>query len=324
MTVPIFVAPQPAPQLLGYRAPLLAGDAGTEQTIHLMRHLVDEALSDSNFVRKAIEIVRSAPAYDDFAEVQAIYNWVLANIRFTKDPVTKEKLYPPAELLKIRAGDCDDISMLIAALGMAVGYNARFITLSANSDSPNEFSHVYPELEVPPGSQNWVPMDAARVDSQFSVAPPVYFRKRAWSVADDSYQDLSGTGNDWIRYAEIVEAHPAPGHYDILLKKKPGQGLSGCRSCSGGLGQDDDTDVLLSQALTEVPTIIAASQGTASSVTSPYGSFQTAYTPGAGIPQAGYGYNVPPMAVSPFASLGGMLPLLLIGGIALIALGGKR
>ena len=85
-----------------------------------MRELIDHAVSDAKFVRQAIEIVRKVPAFDEAGEAYALYQWVKHNIRYTKDPVTKEKLYPPQELLKIRAGDCDDISMLIAAFGIAL------------------------------------------------------------------------------------------------------------------------------------------------------------------------------------------------------------
>jgi len=93
--------------------PLLGGDAGVEQTINEMRGLVDQALHDPSIIRLAKDIVRSVPAFDDVAEAEGLYNWVRANVRFTKDPVNKENLYPPAELLKIRSGDCDDISMLL-------------------------------------------------------------------------------------------------------------------------------------------------------------------------------------------------------------------
>src|SRR5271155_2837022 len=177
----------------GYRAPLLAGDQGTQQTIELMRHLIDEALADQNFVNLAVRIVKTVPAYHDLGEAEELYNWVKQNICFTKDPVTKEKLYSPQDLLKIRAGDCDDISMLLGAFLLALGYPARLITLAANPSQPTEFSHVYIEAEVPPGSGQWLPMDAARADAQFGVAPPTYFRKRAWSLTDQSYQDLGGS-----------------------------------------------------------------------------------------------------------------------------------
>jgi len=284
---PIFLG-APPPQ---YRAPLLNGEQGTAQTIALMRQLVDEALADASFVRKAIDIVRSVQAFDDVAEAEALYTWVRRNIRFTKDPVTKEKLYPPQELLKIRAGDCDDISMLLGAFLLAVGYPARLITVSANPENPAEFSHVYVEGEVPAGSGQWIPMDAARVNSEFGVEPPTYFRKRAWSLTDDSFQDLSGG-----------RRRGSLGSYGYV-----------------NLGDDSaDWAALISQGMTEIPAIMATAGGGGSLVTTPagsvqtspanpYGSFMTPYTPGYGVPYAGYGSQYTPAAINPSFPWGWLL-----------------
>ena len=128
---------------LGYRVPLDKGEAGTEQTIKVMRQLVDQALNDSAMVRKANDIVRPAQAYDELAELNRIYSWVKANIRFVKDPVTREKLIPPAELLKIQMGDCDDHALLTAFFATANGYPSRWITISTDPTSPAEFTHIW-------------------------------------------------------------------------------------------------------------------------------------------------------------------------------------
>lgn len=69
-----------------------------------MRELVDQTLRDPRIVRLAMDIVSCAPQYDDAAEVQALYDWVRANIRFTKHPLNEEKLYPPGESLTAHAG----------------------------------------------------------------------------------------------------------------------------------------------------------------------------------------------------------------------------
>jgi len=295
---------------LHYRAPLLSGVAGTEQTIKIMRQLVDDAVSDPQFIRFATDVVRSVAAFDDIGEVQAIYNWVSRNIRYTKDPVTKEKLYPPQELLKIRAGDCDDISMLLGALAIAIGYPARLITVGVNPQAPQEFSHVYVEAEAPAGSGNWIALDAARYGAQFGLEPASTFRKRAWSLVDDSYQDLSGSRS---------RAHRTK--------------LSGL----AGLGDDDtgddgsgiDWQPIVQQALTETPQIMAIATGQptrittpggGSSATGPYSSFATPYTPGYGVPTAGYGLNYP----SSSASLGSlfsnpMMIMLALGAVVLLA-----
>jgi hypothetical protein len=186
------------PQQPLYRVPLMGGDSGVAQTIDQMRSLVNEAITDPSVLRTAKDIVRSVPAFDDYSEAEALYNWVRSNIRFTKDPVDKETLYPPSEMLQIRSGDCDDISMLLGALLMAVGYPARLMTVAANGD---EFSHVYVEGQI---NGQWIPMDPARSDSQFGVAPPSYTRARWWSLSDSSQGDLPGTLGHYQRYKSVV------------------------------------------------------------------------------------------------------------------------
>jgi Transglutaminase-like superfamily len=282
-----------------YAAPLLDGDQGVAQTIAAMRGLVDQALRDPSIIRLATDIVRSVPAHDEIGEANTIYQWVLSNIRFTKDPVTKEKLYPPAELLKIRAGDCDDITMLVATLAMAVGYPARVVTVSANGAAPEQFSHVYPEVEV---QGQWIPMDAARPDSMFGADPPMYYRKRAWSLTDDTYQDIAGT-----------KVYAQPGStVNLKLGAYPR-----FRSVVSGLGayqrvrtmgQQDSWVLPIQQAVADVPAIIAAAKGT-----DPYASFQTVYTPGANAPYAGY------QSPSSTPSIG----ILLVLGLGVMLLMGK-
>lgn len=277
---------------LGHKEPLLNGEAGTAQTIAVMRKLVDQALEDPAIVRKAIEIVRGVPAFDEMGEVESVYNWVRRNIRYTKDPVSKEKLYPPAELLKIRAGDCDDISTLINVFATSLGYPSRWVTISTQADNPSEFTHVYSEVEVPPGSGNWVALDAARLDSEFGVEPPVYFRKRAWDVTSDSYEDLAGQ-----------------------VRRMP-KFLSGYATVPG-LGQDWTS--VIQQSLAETPAIIAAASGKGSA-TSPYGSYSTPYTPYA--PPAGYTASYP-YTTTAGISMSPTTLMLIVGGILLFMVARK-
>lgn len=284
-----------------YRTPLLSGDPGTAQTVALMRHLMDEALRDPSIIRLAKDIVRGVPAFDEMGEAQALYNWVYSNIRFTKDPVNKEALYPPAELLKIRAGDCDDIAMLLGALLMALGYPARLITVSANPSDPGQFSHVYVEGEI---GGVWIPMDAARPDSVFGQAPPSYFRKRAWSLSDDSYQDLSGTGVSPVFTGRMSALHL--GYYPRF-------------AAMHGLGQDDgssnpnpqDTSTLIATVAQGTSEIIRAAKG---QPPDPWASFQTQYSPYG--PSAGY----PSSGVSVVGSASPGLGTWLLIGLGLLFL----
>lgn len=305
----VLIAASPAASAVSrnliHRTPLLSGDAGIQQTIDVMRSLVDDASADPSIVRLATDIVKTVPAYQERAEAEAIYKWVRGNIRFTRDPLTKEKLYPPGELLKIRAGDCDDMATLIAALDFAVGIPARFVTVAGNRSYPQEFSHVYTEAEVPAGSGNWIPQDAARFESRFGSEPPRYFRKRAWNIADSTTQDLGRLG----AYTEVQPLKYIGRRY--------------------GLGDDSsiDTGAIISQSLQEIPAIISTIQGGGSAVqtpqgmvstygNNPYGSFITPGTPGYGIPPAGYGYGAT-------VSSNSLLPWL-IGGALLLFLARGR
>lgn len=292
--------------LLGYRVPLMPGDNGIEQTIVVMRRLIDQALNDPSFIRFAIDLVRGIPAHDEAGEVGALFSWVEQNIRYTKDPVTKEKLYPPQELLKIRAGDCDDMTTLLGALAIALGYPARAVTVAAAPDAPGEFSHVYLEVEVPPGSGAWVALDAARPGAFFGRSPEVYFRKRAWSLTDNTYTDLGGYTRSRTRVGRL-------------------SGYARLR----GLGQDDGSGIdwsqITSQIISETPQIIAVAQGAPTSARtpsgatvqtgSPYSSFATPYTPGYGAPSAGYGALAATSMVSS-SIFSSALPWLLIGVVA--------
>lgn len=281
--------------LLGYRALLLDGERGTLQTVRVMRRLVDQAQADASFVRFAVDLVRNVPAYDEYGEISALFSWVLGNIRYTKDPVAKEKLYPPQELLKIRAGDCDDMATLLGALALSLGYPARLVTVGVNPTSPNDFSHVYVEVECPAGSGNWVALDAARPGAQFGRQPESFTRKRSWSLTDDSYHDFKGATRM--------------------------RGLSGYT----GLGDNSiDWGSILNQSISEIPQITAAVQGqptmmrTASgalvSTGSPYSSFATAYTPGYAAPAAGY-------SMVPYgSSFSSLLPWLIAGAVAFAVL----
>lgn len=307
--MPIAFPPSPI-----YRAPLMSGDAGVSQTIDQMRNLVDEALRDPSILRMAKDIIRSVPPFDDYSEAETLYNWVRANIRFTKDPVNKETLYPPTELLQIRSGDCDDISMLLATLLMAIGYPARLMTVAANGD---EFSHVYVEGQV---NGQWIPMDPARSDSQFGIAPPSYTRARWWSLSDHSQGDLPG----------ILSGRPALsglGNYPRFKTHVSGMGSYGRVRTMGDTvtASGDTTSSTIATVDQGLADIIRASQGIPASPFSyssgPYASFQTAYSPGM-IP-AGYA----PAAAQPAIALSGSSNWLLWGALlvgAAMVFGGRR
>jgi Transglutaminase-like superfamily len=172
-----------------YSAPLLSGDAGIAQTIRAMRQLASAGEKDPLVRRQAVEILRSVPAYDKIAELNAIFHWVLRNIRYTEDPPNKEMLHPVRDLLNLRAGDCDDFVVLLAALLGSVGFQTRAVTVAADPADPSQFTHVY--LEALVGGE-WIALDAARRDAQFGLEPGRIYRKKFWNFQDSSSGDVRG------------------------------------------------------------------------------------------------------------------------------------
>jgi transglutaminase superfamily protein len=185
-----------------YSAPLRGGDDGTEQTISMLRRLVDDAWKDSSVNRAAIEIIRNSGVapYDSFGQVQAIYNFA-HSFYFVNDPVTKEALRPTRELLQLMAGDCDDINgnVLPALLG-TVGYETRLVTIAADPSNPDAFTHVYAEVFL---DGEWIPLDAAAPGSSFGVAPKHFFRREWWSLVDGSHGDYSHGDSAMAGYAPV-------------------------------------------------------------------------------------------------------------------------
>lgn len=202
--------------------PLLNGDAGTAQTIALARKLVESAIRDERVNVFAVQLVRNTPNHDDLTKVQAIFDWVLANISYVMDPVgpggAKEVLRSALDTIRLGAGDCDDINaVLFPTLFGSVGYSTRVVTVAVDSYNPNQFSHVYCEVDI---NGEWVAIDAARPGAQFGLAPNFYFKKKIWPMTDSMAQGifgfrqrplnglarLNGLGDDSPDYADIIRA----------------------------------------------------------------------------------------------------------------------
>ncbi len=166
------------------------GDEGTAQTIAAMRQFIYTGIRDVDVNRAAIAIVQSVPAHRPEQEAKAIYQWVRSNIRFTPDISSAETLRTAAEILKVRAGDCDCINgVLLPTLFSSVGLDTRLVTVAADDSRPDTFSHIYPEVNV---NGQWTPADAAAEHASWGKEPGHVYRKRVWDIEKDSYTDLKG------------------------------------------------------------------------------------------------------------------------------------
>lgn len=116
------------------------GEAGIFETVAMMRELVEQWKKSPLIRQAALGVIFMTPAQEDCAEVIALFEFVRDNIRYTKDINNVETLATPDKTLAMRIGDCDDQSVLLAALLESVGYPTRFIIESYDGEA---WSHVY-------------------------------------------------------------------------------------------------------------------------------------------------------------------------------------
>lgn len=141
-----------------------------------MRELVRDGLASPLLVETA------APIYTayccDAERAWAIREFLQDHLQFVPDPDGQELLRTPEYLVTLirdqglAYGDCDDVAILGAALGMSIGIPARFVLLGFSPTGP--FSHVYTELATPEG---WQELDTTAPD-QFPPGLRIHREKR--------------------------------------------------------------------------------------------------------------------------------------------------
>jgi transglutaminase-like putative cysteine protease len=116
---------------------------------------------DNPAMRQLAEQIVSGITQKDYtSEYAAILNWVRANIRYVRDPVTIEQVKTPRATVETGSGDCDDMATLIAALVGHLGGRSRF-SAGAFARGPSGrpvLAHVWAEA-FDPSSGAWVVLD---------------------------------------------------------------------------------------------------------------------------------------------------------------------
>lgn len=151
------------------------GEHGIEQTLQRMASITRDAVRTQEILILSRRIVSNAPIEDKYKEAQAIFDWVVTNIRYVRDPIIAEFIMHPLRLMEIGSGDCDDLSILIASLAEAIGIQSRFVAIRTTKDSitgqPGPYTHVYVELLLNGG---WVALDRANAHPQMGKTPSNY------------------------------------------------------------------------------------------------------------------------------------------------------
>ena len=145
--------------------PLPGGTLGTYFTTAAMRTMVQREYVSPVVRLTAVEIVAGLGGRDGVTQASAIRDWVEDHVEFVRDPDRGEMLHGPVwQINQIRQHDvvyvdCDDVAMLAAALGRAIGLRARFVVVAFGRNAP--YRHVWTEL-APPNKNVWIDVDITR------------------------------------------------------------------------------------------------------------------------------------------------------------------
>lgn len=130
------------------------GAAGVRDTLDQMIAWVRQYKINPEIRATAEQIISPVPAKDAAGEVDAIFQWVRDEIRYTSDVRDVETLKSPDALLAQRFGDCDDMSLLVATLLESIGKATRFV--AAGYSAPGVFEHVYAQVRL---GESWVSLE---------------------------------------------------------------------------------------------------------------------------------------------------------------------
>jgi len=120
---------------------------------------------------EALDLVATAPAFDELAEVRRVFQYVRDHVRYVRDVNGVDTLQTPTATLERMQGDCDDKSLLLAALLESIGYATRFVVSATNPS--RGANHVYLEAWVPRVSK-WIPLEPSVRRFLFGKALPSF------------------------------------------------------------------------------------------------------------------------------------------------------
>lgn len=122
---------------------------GNIDTINMMKKVARLRSGDPLLRKLALNILQQygVPSHHFLEEARAIGDYVKRKVRYVRDPEYIEYLQDPIDMVKqmqngTAQGDCDDMSLLVATLLLAVG--AQPVFRAVRYDQPlGNYNHIY-------------------------------------------------------------------------------------------------------------------------------------------------------------------------------------
>jgi hypothetical protein len=161
------------PRITLIRVP--SGSRGTLATAEIIGRMIRDGAKDFLVRQKAIQIFRIAGVRpkDRFGEIRSLFEWVRRNVRYTRDIFRVELLHTARRMLELRAGDCDDMTILLGAMLRSTGHPVRLILAGFRKRRPHSYSHIFLEANL---GGHWIALDAT-MERPIGWAPPAVWKR---------------------------------------------------------------------------------------------------------------------------------------------------
>jgi transglutaminase-like putative cysteine protease len=205
-----------------YLGAIPKGYAGTLRTLEHIKTLVKRGAKDFYVRQRAIDILieRGVAPKDFLGEIRALFEWVQAHVRYTRDPFRVEVLHSARRMLELAAGDCDDMTILLGALLESIGHPVRLVVVGPTPRRPDLFTHIYLEVRH---RHRWIALDPT-MPHPMGWAPRVVV-KQVVSLDDGPVASPDLTLVEVGRLLGLIYRSPgrpgAPGHPCIHLMREP-------------------------------------------------------------------------------------------------------
>jgi len=112
--------------------------------------------SDPIIKQIATTIAGSSCEQSRVCQAKAIYYFVRDNIEYVSDPVAKEYIESPIEILQTRGGDCESGTLLLAALEEAIGIDSEVVLIPGHAYLRIKLSDALNKYKI---DEDWVYLD---------------------------------------------------------------------------------------------------------------------------------------------------------------------
>ncbi len=206
------------------------GPAGTAQTIAMMQKLVNSGKRDNKIRELCGQILnpkngtRPCASKDYFCYAKALYEYVKTKILYAYDPNGVEYLEKASVVASNGIADCDSMDILLCSMFEHVGLQSQFVTIKADPNRPNEFTHVFTRVMIP--KMGWVCADPIMPDKWFGWEPPFPNGRKYWAATSDAL-------NQTLDESPSIP-FPSPGQPGQSMDFSPVDGMSGLGSLGRG------------------------------------------------------------------------------------------